>query len=62
MGAWLGYNATQGLLALITAIVGATAGANLALLALDISRNRQARDRLAKTNPAKTLEARPSTG
>ena len=42
-GAWLGFNATSGLLSLITAIVGATVGANLILLALDISWDRQAR-------------------
>ena len=51
-GAWLGFNATDGLLALITAIVGATVGANLILLALDISWDRQARDRVDGTNAA----------
>lgn len=49
-GAWLGFNATSGLLSLITAIVGATVGANLILLALDISWDRQARDRVDETN------------
>jgi hypothetical protein len=51
-GAWLGFNATDGLLSLITAIVGATVGANLILLALDISWDRQARDRVDGTNAA----------
>jgi hypothetical protein len=51
-GAWLGFNATSGLLSLITAIVGATVGANLILLALDISWDRQARDRVDETNAA----------
>ncbi len=37
LGAWLGFHATAGLVALITAIVGATVGANLLLIALDIS-------------------------
>ena len=37
---------------LITAIVGATVGANLILLALDISWDRQARDRVDGTNAA----------
>jgi pimeloyl-ACP methyl ester carboxylesterase len=37
VGAWLGFNATQGLSALITTIVGAAIGANLILLALDIA-------------------------
>ena len=40
-GAWLGFHATDGLLSLITTIVGATVGANLILLALDISWDRQ---------------------
>jgi hypothetical protein len=52
VGAWLGFNATSGLLSLITAIVGATVGANLILLALDISWDRQARDRVDETNAA----------
>ena len=37
VGAWLGFHATTGLLAVITTIVGAAVGANLTLLALDIS-------------------------
>jgi len=37
VGAWLGFNATTGLLALITTIVGAAVGANLTLIALDIA-------------------------
>jgi len=36
VGAWLGFNATAGMLALITAIVGAGVGANLPLIVLDI--------------------------
>ncbi len=39
-GAWLGYHAASGLLAVITTIVGAALGANLTLLALDITRDR----------------------
>ena len=61
VGAWLGFHATEGLLALITTIVGATVGGNLALLGLDIAWDRQVRDRFAAT-PRETLEARPSTG
>ena len=49
VGAWLGFNATTGLLALVTTIVGAAAGANLTLIALDIARERSARDRSAAT-------------
>jgi pimeloyl-ACP methyl ester carboxylesterase len=37
IGARLGFNATEGLFAVITTIVGAAAGGNLALLALDIA-------------------------
>ena len=37
VGAWLGFNADGGLLALITAIVGATAGANLLLIVLGMT-------------------------
>jgi pimeloyl-ACP methyl ester carboxylesterase len=45
VGAWLGFNSTAGLLALITAIVGAAVGANLILIALDISWDRSGRRR-----------------
>jgi hypothetical protein len=61
-GAWLGFHATADLLALVTAIVGAAAGANLTLLALDIAWDRKARNRLVETDAKETLEARPSTG
>ncbi len=47
VGAWLGFNATAGLLALVTAIVGAAAGANLTLIGFDISRERSALHRSA---------------
>jgi uncharacterized membrane protein YfcA len=62
VGAWLGFNATADLLALVTAIVGATAGANLSVLALDISWDRRVRSRFVETDANETLEARPSTG
>jgi pimeloyl-ACP methyl ester carboxylesterase len=61
IGAWLGFNAMDGLFALVTTIAGAVAGANLTLLALDIAWDWQVRDRFA-ANPKETLEARPSTG
>ncbi len=38
VGTWLGFNATDGVMALGTAIVGAVAGANLVLILLDILR------------------------
>jgi pimeloyl-ACP methyl ester carboxylesterase len=44
VGAWLGFNATTDLLALITSIVGATIGANSTLLAYDIARERATRE------------------
>jgi hypothetical protein len=59
VGAWLGFHATTGLLAVITTIVGAAMGANLTLLALDISSGRRVRDRSAARE---TLEAQPLTG
>jgi hypothetical protein len=40
-GAYLGFHATTDLLALVTTIVGAVAGANLALILLDMSRGRR---------------------
>jgi pimeloyl-ACP methyl ester carboxylesterase len=61
VGAWLGFNTTSGLLALVTTIVGAAVGANLTLLALDIAWDRQVRDRFA-ANTKETPEARASTG
>jgi hypothetical protein len=59
-GAWLGFHATGDLVALLTAIVGATAGANLILLALDIAWDRRARAGVAAAR--ESLGARPSTG
>ena len=44
VGAWLGFNATTGLLALVTTIVGAAAGANLTLIVLDMTRERSTRN------------------
>jgi len=57
VGAWLGFNATEGLVALLATIVGAAAGANLVLLVLDIAWDRQARDRVA----AARLEPHPAS-
>jgi pimeloyl-ACP methyl ester carboxylesterase len=47
VGAWLGFHATADLLALFTAIVGATAGANLVLVVLDTTREWSIRSRFA---------------
>jgi pimeloyl-ACP methyl ester carboxylesterase len=38
LGAWMGFNATEGLFALLTTIAGALAGANLTLILFDMSR------------------------
>jgi hypothetical protein len=62
LGARLGFNATEGLLAVITTIVGAAVGGNLSLVSLDIAWDWQRRDRFATAGVRKTLEARPSTG
>jgi pimeloyl-ACP methyl ester carboxylesterase len=61
VGAWLGFHATEGLLALITAIVGAAVGGNLTVLGLDIAWDRQVRNRFA-ADARETVEARPATG
>jgi hypothetical protein len=47
LGAWAGFNATTGLLAVITTIIGAAVVANLALIVLDITWDRSARDRFS---------------
>ena len=60
IGAWLGLNVTDagfGFLAPFVSIVGATAGANLALLLLDIAWDHQARER---SEAAGTTEAKPT--
>ena len=67
IGAWLGFNVTDagfGFLAPFVAIVAATVGANLFLLALDIAWDRQARARarVADTTANVTLETGPSIG
>jgi pimeloyl-ACP methyl ester carboxylesterase len=57
LGAWLGFNVTGGLLALVPAIVGAAIGANLALLTLDIGWDWDARDHSLQQNTTANLEA-----
>jgi pimeloyl-ACP methyl ester carboxylesterase len=63
VGGWLGFNATPGLLALLTAIAGATVGGNLTLVALDIAWDRSARERRPESsaNPAFSAAAVSST-
>jgi pimeloyl-ACP methyl ester carboxylesterase len=62
VGARLGFNATEGLLTVITTIAGAAVGGNLSLVSLDIAWDWQRRDRFAAAEVKETLEARPSTG
>jgi hypothetical protein len=47
IGAWLGFNAASGLPAIATAILGAAVGANLILLAVDITWDRSNHRRFA---------------
>jgi pimeloyl-ACP methyl ester carboxylesterase len=60
VGAGLGVNAADGLMAPLTAIVGAAVGGNLTLLALDIARDRSVHDESATANTNVALEARPA--
>jgi pimeloyl-ACP methyl ester carboxylesterase len=62
LGAWLGFNATEGLAALLTAIVGAAVAANLLLLILDVS-DRQVRNHVSRPtqgNDAEDVAVDPS--
>jgi uncharacterized protein YcfJ len=61
IGAQLGFNATEGLLAVVTTTVGAVAGGNLTLVALDIAWDWQTRNRFAVT-AQETLEATTAIG
>jgi pimeloyl-ACP methyl ester carboxylesterase len=54
VGAWLGFNSIPGFFGPITAIVGAAVGANLILLALDITRDRSVRH-LATATPQSAM-------
>jgi hypothetical protein len=47
-GAWLGFQATAGLMAVPGTILGATAGANLILLVLDSARDRAAQGHVVR--------------
>jgi pimeloyl-ACP methyl ester carboxylesterase len=55
VGGWLGFNATAGIGAVLTAIAGAAVGANLTLLALDIAWDGAARDRFAESSAPPAL-------
>jgi RND superfamily putative drug exporter len=62
VGAWLGYNAAEGLFGLVTAIAGAAAAGNLFLLSLDIAWDHALRDRFATRKTKETLSAQASAG
>jgi pimeloyl-ACP methyl ester carboxylesterase len=61
-GAWLGFHSATDLFALVTAIAGAAAGANLTLIVRDIRADRLAREGSAETRTSERLEASPSVG
>jgi pimeloyl-ACP methyl ester carboxylesterase len=62
IGGWLGFHAAEVPIAIFTAIVGAAAAGNLALVGLDIVWDRQAHDRFAEAPAQETLRATPSVG
>ena len=55
VGAWLGFHATAGLIALVTAIFGAIAGGNLLLILLDMVRAGSSGDQVANDTAADTV-------
>jgi hypothetical protein len=57
VGAWLGFHATTGLVALVTAIAGAIAVANLLLIALDVAWERSSVSRDAAVTPPVSSDA-----
>jgi pimeloyl-ACP methyl ester carboxylesterase len=61
IGARLGFNTTEGLVAVLTTTVGAAVSGNLALLALDIAWDWQRRDRFAAARAEDVVEAQPLT-
>jgi len=52
VGAWLGFHATVGFMAMVTATLGAVAGANLMLILLDMVRAGLAEDHVASDTAA----------
>jgi hypothetical protein len=65
-GGWLGFHATPDLIALVTAILGAVAGANLVLILLDMARAGSTDDRATTGTATDTrstdVEPEASTG
>ena len=62
VGARLGFHATSDLLALVTAILGSAAAANLSLILLDVSRARSARAAVAAETTAGVASAAARAG
>jgi pimeloyl-ACP methyl ester carboxylesterase len=62
VGGWLGFHATGGLLALGTTIVAAVVVANAVLIALDVARDRQARDRSDGAGAGRGLDVHAVSG
>lgn len=60
VGGWLGFNATEGFLALITTMVGATVGANLVLIVLDLAWERSIASRPAGESDVISRGAAPA--
>ena len=60
-GAWLGMQATTDLVVLLAAIAGAIAGANLALIVLDMIWDRRGRERVATPVPVSGDEVLATT-
>ena len=62
-GAWLGFHATTGLIALVTAILAAVAGANLVVILLDMARASSADDRISadRAPDTRSASAKPET-
>lgn len=61
IGAWLGFHAGGWLFAIVTAILGAAALGNLGLVVLDISWDRQGRERCPEAMAGPTQPAEPRT-
>jgi len=59
IGAWLGFHAATDLLALVTAIAGAVAGANLTLILLDMSRGGRGVPRVKPPSELRSVRAEP---
>jgi pimeloyl-ACP methyl ester carboxylesterase len=60
-GGWFGFNATSGLLALATTMVGAAVGANLVVILFDMAQDSFARAPRAATGAEEVLEPRAAT-